>query len=80
MFPKIKSSKQILKQLLHKAERQLINNNFLVFQNSACKDHYAFILQLMFRTRIYKECKWINASIGKQGYQNAAKLRIFENK
>ncbi|CAI6354617.1 unnamed protein product [Macrosiphum euphorbiae] len=77
-FPKIKSSKQILKQLLHKAERQ-INNHFLVLQNS-CKDHYEFILQLLFRTRIYKECKWINANLGKRGYQNAAKLRIFENK
>lgn len=78
-FPKIKSSMQILKKLLHKAERQ-INNHFSVFQNSSCKDHYTFILQLLFRTRIYKECKWINANIGKRGYQNAAKLRIFENK
>lgn len=70
-----------MEQLQHVAERK-INKQFSILKKEHCKGHYLYLIPtiLLFRTRIYKESKWINASIGKRGYQNVAKLRILENK
>lgn len=78
-FPKIMTENKILEQLMSSAEKK-INKHSLVLKSTTCKNHYTYILHLLFRTKIYKECKWLNTNIGKKGYQNAAKLRVLENK
>lgn len=76
---KIMIEKKVLEQLMLSAKKK-INKHSSVLQSTTCKNHYIYIVQLLFRTKIYKECKWINTNIGRKGYQNAAKLRVLENK
>lgn len=78
-FPKIKSEKKILSQLKDKALMQ-INKKYTHFQNSKCHCHYMYVIELLFRTKIFKECKTENSKIGKRTVQNADKLRVLENK
>lgn len=78
-FPIIKSSKKIVFQLKEKANKK-INMKFPDLQKSKCIFHYIYIVELLFKTKIFKECKWENAQIGKRNLQNADKLRIFKNK
>jgi len=75
-FPKIMAR---LEQLMSSAEK-IINKHSSVLNSTFCKNHYIYILQLLFRTKIYKECKWLNTNIGRKGYQNTAKLRVLEHK
>jgi len=78
-FPKIKIEKKILEQLMSSAEKK-INKHSSVLKSNFCKNHYTYMLHLLFRTKIYKECKWLNTNIVRKGYQNAAKLRVLEHK
>lgn len=55
-FPKIMTEKKILEQLMSSAEKK-INKHSTVLKSTSCKNHYIYILQLLFRTKIYKECK-----------------------
>jgi len=79
MFPKIKSEKKILYQLREKALLQ-INKKNTTFQTLKCHSHYMYVIELLFRTKIFKECKLENLKIGKRKVQNADKLRILQNK
>lgn len=78
-FPEIMSGKKILEQLMSSAEKK-INKHSSVLKSTSCKNHYIYILHLLFRTKIYKECKWLSTNIERKGYQNAAKLRVLEHK
>jgi len=76
-FPKIMSEKKILDNLC--LVRKKINKHSSVLK-STCKNHYIYILHLLFRTKIYKECKWLSTNIERKGYQNAAKFHVLEHK
>lgn len=80
MFALIKSEKEIVQRMLKvvvlKLNKQIIN-----FDESTCKGHYEFIVQLLLITRIYKECKWSKEdSSNKLLNKLPAKLRILSNK
>lgn len=79
-FQFIKSSKKFLFQLKEKADKKI----YLKFPNllkTTCLSHYDFIINLLFRTKIFKEFKWENAKIGKRSsIQNIDKLRVLQNK
>lgn len=79
-YSHLKVGKNILNQLKEKSLRK-INNRFPDLQNSPCYFHYLYIIELLFRTKIYKMCKWENSEIYLKKYsQNVAKLRVFQNK
>lgn len=78
-FPIIKSSKKILFQLKEKANA-IITIKFPNFQKTKCIDHYTYIIELLFRTKLFKECKWGNTKIRERKFvQNVAKLRVLQN-
>lgn len=80
MFTVIKSEKDIIKQMLKVAVFKL-NKNITHFEVSTCKEHYKFIVRLLFITKIYKECKWLKEdSSNKLISKIPAKLRILTNK
>lgn len=62
------------------AKKKKINKKYKILQNSKCKIHYLYILELLFRTKIYKQCKWENENVGNRSIQNADKLRVLQNK
>lgn len=78
-FCHIQSDKLIMEHLMNIAKKK-INKKYSILQNSTCNIHYLYILELLFRTKIYKECKWKNANNGKKSIQNADKLRVLQNK
>lgn len=78
-FPKIKSSKAIISQLKEKAIEK-IDIEFPNIRNSKCLNHYMYVIEILFRTKLFKECKWENTKIGRMNVQNAAKLRVLQNK
>lgn len=66
----------MIKGAVLKLNKQIIN-----FDESTCKGHYEFILQLLLITRIYKECKWSKEdSFNKLLNKLPEKLRILYNK
>lgn len=79
-YTNIKTEKNVLGKLKEKA-LQKINNRYPDLQDSTCYDHYLYIIELLFRTLIFKQCKRENCNIHlKKHAQNVAKLRIFQNK
>lgn len=79
MFPQIKTEKEILKKLITTASHRIKNK--LSCLNHSCQTHFNYLIELLFRTKIYKQCKWINGnSSKKRELQNADKLKIFKNK
>ncbi|KAF0710716.1 THAP-type domain-containing protein, partial [Aphis craccivora] len=77
-FPQIKAQKELLKKLKDIAEPKIKKK---LSPNTWCPIHFTYIIELLFRTKIYMECKWMNAnSTNKLSLQNADKLRIFQNK
>lgn len=80
MFAVIKSEKEIVKRMLKVAVLKL-NKQIINYDVSTCKVHYEYIMQLLFITKIYKECKWSKEdSSNKLGNKIPAKLRILFNK
>lgn len=77
-FPIIKSSKKLIFQLKENAN-VIINKQFPNFQKTKCINHYTYIIELLFRTKLFKECKWENTKIRSSNIQNAAKLRVLQN-
>jgi len=79
MFSKIKTEKEILKKLISTVSRRIENK--LNCLNHSCLTHFNYLIELLFRTKIYKQCKWINDNSNKKReLQNADKLKIFKNK
>lgn len=79
MFPQIKTEKEILKKLITRASHRIKNK--LNCLNHSCQTHFNYLIELLFRTKIYKQCKWINDnSSKKRELQNADKLKFFKNK
>lgn len=78
-FPEIKSEKKLLHKLKEKALLQ-INKKYIYFQNLTCHSHYVYIIELLFRIKIFKACKVENTKIGKRTVQHADKLRVLQNK
>ncbi|KAL4112060.1 hypothetical protein QTP88_015908 [Uroleucon formosanum] len=75
-FDQIKSEYKIMTQLKEKVIQQI---NFLNIFNSipsSCQEHYIYIIELLLRTKIFKECKWENEKLtGRRQTQTVAKLR-----
>jgi len=76
-FEDIKIEKKIVTQLMNDATNKIIKNTTIL--NSPCKDHYIYIIELLFRTKIYKECKWITSKLHNKEIQQSDKLKIFRN-
>lgn len=66
-------------QLKEKVIQQI---NFLnIFNSIPCQEHYIYIIELLLRTKIFKECKWENEKLtGRRQTQTVAKLRVLQNK
>jgi len=79
LFPKIKTEKKIMFTLKEKA-LPVIYKKYSDVENSTCHNHYMYIIELLFRTKLYKECKVENTNIRKRVVQNTDKLRILQNK
>jgi len=79
LFPKIKTKKKIIFLFKEKA-LPIIYKKYSDVENSTCHNHYMYIIELLFRTKLYKECKMENTNIRKRVVQNMDKLRILENK
>lgn len=79
MYSSVKSNKKILEHLMNTATKT-INKKCSILQHPKCNIHYLYLLELLFRSKIYKECKWENANIGKRALQNADKLRVLQNR
>ncbi|KAL4126559.1 hypothetical protein QTP88_010780 [Uroleucon formosanum] len=76
-FEDIKIEKKIVTKLMNDATNKIIKNTTIL--NSSCKDHYLYIIELLFRTKMYKECKWITSKLHNKEIQQADKLKIFRN-
>jgi len=74
-FGDIKIEKKIVIQLINDATKKITKTTSTL--NSPCKDHYMYIIELLFRTKIYKECKWITSKVHNKEIQQADKLKIF---
>lgn len=70
--------KQIIEKLKEKSIKE-INLKCPDSINSLCKIHLNYILDILFRTKIFKQCKWENSKVRDKHYQNAAKLRVLQN-
>jgi len=79
LFPKIKTEKKIIFSLKEKA-LPVIYKKYSDVENSTCHNHYMYIIELLFRTKLYKECKLENTNVRKRVVQNTDKLRILQNK
>ena len=77
-FDEIKCNKNLLAQLISITESK-IKDKYSIFQSS-CKEHFQYVIELLLRIKLYKECKWLNANSGKGSMQNADKLRVLQNK
>lgn len=83
-FNKIKSECQILKQLIEKVKTKINKTWPNIFNStsptSSCQAHYHYIIELLLRTKIFKQCKSDNFEIhGKRQVQNVAKLRVLQH-
>lgn len=79
-YTHIKSGNNILSQLKEKSLKK-INARYSDLQNSTCYEHYLYVIELLFRTLIFKQCKKENSNIHlKKHAQNVAKLRVFHNR
>jgi len=76
-FEDVKIGKKIVTQLINDATNKIIKNTTTL--NSPCKDHYMYIIELFFRIKMYKECKWITSKLHNKEIQQADKLKIFRN-
>jgi DNA transposase THAP9 len=76
-FNEIKNQKKLVAQLMQNATKKIIKKTIIL--NSPCKDHYLYIMELLFITKIYKETKWINAELQNKTSQEIDKLRIFKH-
>lgn len=75
-----KLKKKILFQLKEKAKLNILKL-FPDFITSSCFQHYDYILNLLYRTKIYKECKWVYSNLRRKNpTKNVQKLRILQNK
>jgi len=77
-FDEMKCNKKLLTQLISKAETKL-EDKYSIFQSSY-KEHFQYVIDLLLRTKFYKECKWLNANSGQRSMQNADKFRVLQNK
>jgi hypothetical protein len=77
-FDEMKCNKKLLAQLISKAKTK-IEEKHSILQSNSCKEHFQYIIELFLRTKLYKECKWLNANNGKRSMQNADKLRVLQN-
>lgn len=57
-----------------------INLQFPNIQRSKCLNHYIYIIELLFITKLFEECKLANSQIGRRNVQNAFKLRVLQYK
>ncbi|CAI6356302.1 unnamed protein product [Macrosiphum euphorbiae] len=76
-FEDIKIEKKVVTQLTNDATKKIVKNTSIL--NSSCKDHYMYIIELLFRTKMYKECKWITSKLHDKEIQQVDKLKIFRN-
>lgn len=75
LFSKIRHGKKIIEKLKEKSMKEI----YLKCPdsiNSICKVHLNYIFDTLFRTKIFKQCKWENSKVRDKHYQNAAKLRV----
>lgn len=79
LFPNIKTEKKIIFSFKEKA-LPIIYKKYPDVENSSCHNDYMYIIELLFRTKLYKECKVENTNVRKQVVQNTGKLRILQNK
>jgi len=80
MFAVIKIEKEIVKRMLKVVVLKL-NKQIKHFDDSTCKDHNEFFVQLLLINRIYKESKWSKEdSSNKLLNKLSEKLRILSNK
>jgi hypothetical protein len=79
LFPKIKTEKKNIFSFKEKA-LPIIYKKYSDVENSTCHNHYMYIIELLFRVKLYKECKVENTNLRKRVVQNTDKLRILENK
>lgn len=77
-FVKIKHEKQIIFNLIE-ISKQKINKNILNVNTSHCKEHYLYIIELLYRTKIFKECNLINSELHNKAAQQIAKLRVLQH-
>lgn len=77
-FMKIKHEKQIIFNLMEISKNE-INKNVLNLDASQCKEHYLYIIELLFRTKIFKACNFINAELHNKAAQQIAKLRVLQH-
>jgi len=69
-FDEMKCNKKLLAQLISKAETK-IEDKYSILQSNSYKEHFQYIIELLLRTKLYKECKCLNTSSGKRSMQNA---------
>jgi len=77
-FEKIKHEKHIVFKLLDISKKK-IDKYIFKLNVSTCKLHYLYIIELLFRTRIFKECKWTNTELHNKAVQQIAKLKVFKH-
>lgn len=77
-FEKIKHEKQIVFKLKDISKRN-INKYIFNLNESPCKLHYLYIIELLFRTRIFKKCKRTNTELHNKAVQHIAKLKVFNH-
>jgi len=78
-FPKLKFEKKIIFSFKEKA-LPIIYQKYSDVENSTCHNHYMYIIELLFRTKLYKQCKVENTNVRKRVVQDTDKLRILQNK
>jgi len=79
LFPIIKCEKKIILQFKENALPK-IYRKYPYLQNSTCNNHYIYIIELLFRTKLFKQCKIENLMSRKRDVQSTDKLRVLQNK
>lgn len=74
----MKHKKEIVFRLLELSEKKLNKNNFKL-DLSVCKEHYLYMIKLLFRTVIFKKCKWTNTELHNKAVQQIAKLKVLQH-
>jgi len=77
-FEKLKHQKQIIYTFLEVSKKKL-QKKILNIDSSVCKEHYLYIIELLFRTKIFKGCKLINTELRNKTVQQIAKLRVLQH-
>lgn len=78
-FGKIKFKQKIVYKLLEISKKKIKENINLNLDTSDCKEHYLFLIELLFRTKIFKVCNYINAELHNKAIQQIAKLRVLQH-